>query len=252
MRCGRYQLSVGAAPVLTILVSIALGGCDGDRQPRGVPSASAWKPPDAQQSEVERGGGAGKSVEGEADDPHAGRQMDGDDPHAGLDMGGQGGADPHAGLDMGGQGGADPHAGLDMGEDDPAMAALQPPDPDRKIDDSKFLRGTIRADAKLAAGIKSGAVLFLSAVPIDPTSGEVLGAPVAVARLDVDKLPMPFELTERDAMAAGTRFEGDVMISAWVDGDGEARTKEPGDVEGRVRARIPARSVELVLDTALR
>jgi hypothetical protein len=185
-------------------------------------------------------------------DPHAGMQMEGDgaDPHAGLDMGGQG-ADPHAGLDMGGQG-ADPHAGLDMGEEDPAMAALQPPDPDRKIDETKFLRGTIRADAKLAGGIKSGAVMFLSAVPIEPSTGEVLGAPVAVARLDVDKLPMPFELTERNAMAAGTRFEGDVMITAWIDGDREARTKEPGDVEGRLRARIPSGKLELVLDTALR
>jgi hypothetical protein len=254
VRCGRYPLSVGAAPALAILLSIGASGCEGDRQPRGVPSASAWKPPEAQPSEVDPRIAAGPSDAG-GGDPHAGMQMEGGgaDPHAGLDMGGQGGADPHAGLDMGGQGGADPHAGLDMeGEEDPEMAALQPPDPDRKIDDKKFLRGTIRADAKLAGSIKSGAVMFLSAVPIEPTTGEVLGAPVAVARLDVGKLPVPFELTERNAMAAGTRFEGDVMITAWVDGDGEARTKEPGDVEGRVRARIPARNIDLVLDTALR
>jgi hypothetical protein len=212
---------------------------------------SAWKAPEAQPSQVDRGVAAAPSDAGMGD-PHAGMQMEGGgaDPHAGLDMGGQG-ADPHAGLDMGGQG-ADPHAGLDMGEEDPAMAALQPPDPDRKIDETKFLRGTIRADTKVAGGIKSGAVMFLSAVPIEPSTGEVLGAPVAVARLDVDKLPMPFELTERNAMAAGTRFEGDVMITAWIDGDGEARTKEPGDVEGRLRARIPSGKLDLVLDTALR
>ncbi len=262
MRCPRYDLSVSAAPVLTILIPILLApsGCDSDGQPRGVPSASAWKAPDAVKSEVDRRGGASADQPGagppSGDDPHAGMQMDGADPHAGLDMGGQGGGqDPHAGLDMGGggQGGQDPHAGLDMGgEEDPAMAAMQPPDPDRKIDASKFLRGTIRADAKMAAGIKSGAVLFLSAVPVDPATGEVLGAPVAVARLDVGKLPMRFELTERDAMAAGTRFEGDVLITAWIDGDGEARTKEPGDVEGRLRARVPAKGLDLILDTALR
>ena len=245
MRCARFELSVSAAPVLTILVPILLAqsGCDRDTEPRGLPSVSAWKSPEAKQSEVDRGGGPSAEQPGAgqpgADDPHAGMQMEGSDPHAGLDMGGQGGADPHAGLDMG-------------GAEDPAMAAMQPPDPDRKIDASKFLRGTIRADAKVAAGIDSGAVLFLSAVPVDPATGEVLGAPVAVARLEVGKLPMRFELTERDAMAAGTRFEGDVLITAWVDGDGEARTKEPGDVEGRLRARVPARGLDLVLDTALR
>jgi hypothetical protein len=53
-------------------------------------------------------------------------------------------------------------------------------------------------------------------------------------------------------MAAGTRFDGDVVITARVDGDGEARTKEPGDVEGRVQARVPAKDLDLVLDTALR
>jgi hypothetical protein len=249
-----------ATPRLLLLTSnlaaLALVcGCDrdsGDR--RGVPPASAWKPPAAEVSEVE--GQAGRASEPDTD-PHAGIATGSvDDPHAGLDMGGRAG-DPHASL----TGDQDPHAGLDLdgvgvpsgdGGVDPAMAGMSPPDPDRPIDPSKFLRGSIRASAEIEAAIKPGAVLFLSAWPVAPATGEVLGSPVAVAKLAVGKFPMPFDLSERDGMVDGTRFDGDVLLTARVDGDGEARTKEPGDVEGRMRARIPASGLDLVLDTALR
>jgi hypothetical protein len=251
--------------MLLLPALLAASACQREDDPRGTPPPSAWKPPPAESGAVGTGGAGKQSGEPSgtsegSGDPHAGLDMGGaGDPHAGLDMGGAG--DPHAGLDMGQSeahssptGDQDPHANLDMGsgDTDPQMAAMEPPDPDRKIDESKFLRGNIRADAKVAGSVRAGAVLFLSAWPVDPNTGEVLGAPVAVGKLTVDKLPMAFELSERDAMAAGTRFEGDVIISARVDGDGEARTKEPGDVEGRLQARIPAKGLDLVLDTALR
>jgi hypothetical protein len=251
-------------PLLLALATVA--GCDKGGDKRGMPSSQAWKPPAPQASEVDQTGGAagrsrgGSHGAGDSDDQAPG---DGVDQGAGEDAaaGEEGGADPHAGMQL--DGGTDPHAGLDMsggeaegeaagGEEDPKMASIESPDPDRPIDANKYLRGTIRADAKVAAGIRPGAVLFLSARPIDPASGEVTGSPVAVARLDVSELPMPFELSERDAMAAGTRFEGDVLISARIDGDAEARTREPGDVEGQLRAHIPARGLDLVLDSLLR
>jgi hypothetical protein len=229
---------------LVLVMPAAAVGCDrrGDER-RGLPPASAWKAPAAQASQIE---GAGRP-EGE----EAGEEAGSADPHAGLDMGREG--DPHASP----TGDQDPHANLDMGDGggegaDPDMAGLKAPDPDRPIDESKFLRGTIRVGKDISAAIRPGSVLFLSARPIDPATGETLGAPLAVAKLAVDKLPMPFELTERDMMVGGTRFEGEVLISARVDGDGEARTKEPGDVEGRMRTRIPAKGLDLVLDTALR
>jgi hypothetical protein len=234
VRCARSRLLV--------LSTLAAAACQssGDA-PRGMPPPSAWKPPTPQPSVVEPGAG-GRAQSG--DDP---RVAPSDDPHAGLDMA-SGQSDPHASA----TGDQDPHAGLDMGEEDPAMAGMEAPDPNRPIDPNKFLRGVIRAGKDMEAGIRPGAVLFLSAWPIEPTTGEVLGSPVAVAKMDIQKLPMKFELSERDVMVAGTRFEGEVLISARVDGDGEARTKEPGDVEGRMRARIPAKDLDLVLDTALR
>jgi hypothetical protein len=132
------------------------------------------------------------------------------------------------------------------------MAALQPPDPSRPIDRSKALRGTIQATSETKALIKPGAVIFISVKPIDVTSGEVIGSPLAVDRVDVTSLPMKFSLDESKAMSSGTTFDGDVVIIARVDGDREARTKEPGDIEGSVRAKIPAENLTIQLDTVLR
>ncbi len=164
------------------------------------------------------------------------------DPHAGLAME----ANPHAGLDMAEE---DPHAGVDMS--DPAMAGMIPPDPGRTIDTSQFLEGTIVATDKTKSFIKPGAIIFLSVRQIEPVTGDVISTPVAVARLDVNELPIPFHLSEANAMSAGTNFKGTVQISARVDSDGEARSRTPGDVEGTVRATIPAAGLTLTLDSIL-
>jgi hypothetical protein len=132
------------------------------------------------------------------------------------------------------------------------MAGLSPPDPAQPVDRSKFLRGKIVATDATRAMIKPGAILFLSVRPIEPTSGEVVGSPLAVDRIDVASLPLEFALDGGKAMSAGTAFEGDVVIVARIDGDGEAKTKEPGDVEGTLRAKIPADNLTLELDTVLR
>jgi hypothetical protein len=229
------------------MFAIALAsGCE-DSGPRRLPPASKWSAPAPQPSRV--GAAAQRTTGRDAEpharpglgDPHAGLDMN--DPHAGVDMN-----DPHAGLDMN-----DPHAGVDMsGEVDPAMAGMEAPDPDRPIDRSKFLRGRIRAGGGAAGAVKPGAILFLSAWPVDPATGELLGAPVAVDKLVIEKLPVAFQLDESHMMVRGTRFDGDVMLTARVDGDGEARTKEPGDVEGQVKTRVPAEEIDLVLDTVLR
>lgn len=228
--------------ILALLATLPLASACDDGGMR-VPPAAQWKPPEVEPSVVgtEASGAAAR-------DPHAGASRrasraphDGDGPHR---TPGEDEDDPHAGLDI-----DDPHAGLDMEEDD--LGGLEPPDPDRPIDATKFLRGRIRAGAK-AGAIGPGAVVFLSAWPIDTATGEVLGSPLAVEKLTADKLPVEFRLDERNMMVKGTQFAGDVLVTARVDQDGEARTKQPGDVEGRVRARIPAEELDLVLDTVLR
>jgi hypothetical protein len=221
-----------------VIAALALAGCGSSKKDseRGLPPADDWQAPQASPSSSNPGA-----------DPHAGLNMGGaNDPHAGLNMGGAN--DPHAGLNMGGP--DDPHAGLDMGGANAGLPGA-PPDPNRTIDPSKFLRGRIEATEKTAGMVKSGAVLFISVRPVEPTTGEVMGAPLAVDRIDISSLPVPFELTEANMMVAGTQFQGDVAVIARVDSDGDAMSKSPGDIEGRVQAKIPAGDLVLKLDTVL-
>lgn len=192
-------------------------------------------------------GTAGDRVLSAPADPHAGLNMGAAaDPHAGLDMGGA--ADPHAGLNMGGA--SDPHAGLDMGEGG-NPGGLQAPDPNRAVDPSKFLKGSISTAKNTAGLVKPGAIIFVSVRPINKATGESLGSPLAVERFDIQSLPVEFHLTGAHTMVAGTAFEGDVMVYARVDSDGEASSKLAGDVEGSVMASIPAEGLSLVLDTVV-
>lgn len=199
-----------------------VAGCDKrrDRPDQGMPPATDWQAPVVAPSAV-----AGDSPHGGMGNPHEG-------------MGNPHGGDPHAGL------GADPHAGM-------AMGGMQPPDPAQPVDPAKFLKGQVRATGKTAKLVKPGSILFLSVRPVDPATGEVTGAPLAVDRIDIQKLPVAFHLNQANSMVAGTRFAGPVLISARVDQDGEASSKQPGDVEGKVQATIPAADIELVLDTVL-
>jgi hypothetical protein len=125
---------------------------------------------------------------------------------------------------------------------------LPPPDPERAVDPEKFLRGTLKPTAATKARVPPGAVIFLSVKRADPATGQPTGASLAVKRLQLSAWPLWFELTGADAMIGGTAFDGDVVITAWSDQDQDAIGKQPGDVQGQVRAKIPARDLELVLD----
>ena len=52
-------------------------------------------------------------------------------------------------------------------------------------------------------------------------------------------------------MPGGTGFAGDVVVTARYDQDGDALSKQPGDVSGEVKATIPADKLDLALDTVL-
>lgn len=136
----------------------------------------------------------------------------------------------------------DPHAGLDLG------LGTQPA---AEVDPTMFLKGDIVATAKTKKLVEPGAILFLMVKPVNPVSGEIIGNTMAVDRLDIAQLPIPFELTGAHAMMMGTVFEGDVVIIARIDQDGEARTKQPGDIEGSVVTKIPADKITLELDTVI-
>ena len=166
-------------------------------------------------------------------------------PHTGLDMGGDGDpSNPHAGLDMGG---GNPHTG---GGTDVTKLGLSAPDPDRPIDPSHRIAGTITVDAKAKAQVQSGTSVFL-VVKRAGADGQPSGPPLAVDKLTWSGDGMAFELTEEQAMVAGTDLAGDVVVMARYDQDSDALSKQPGDVTGQVKVKIPADHVVLVLDTVL-
>ncbi|MBL4637652.1 MAG: hypothetical protein JKY56_27605 [Kofleriaceae bacterium] len=221
---------------VTLLACLPLLSCGSDEQDSGaeLPVAKSWTGSEVAVQPV--GKHQGLDI-GLPDDPHAG---------LGLDMGA--GSDPHAGLGLGLGGDSDPHAGLDLGMGSVAGLGLKAPDPDRQVDDSQFLSGSLSIAAELKNAVSDG-VLFLSVRPVNKLTGESLGSPLAVEILDLSSFPIEFRLSGAQTMVAGTEFVGDVLIYARIDQDREASTSTPGDVEGSVRATIPASGLRLVLDT---
>jgi hypothetical protein len=214
----------------------AVAACEKKNETTGLPPATQWKAGDPGAPP----GGVAKPA----------------DPHAGLDMGAAGAAaDPHAGVDMGGGmggGAADPHAGVDMGGGmGGGMGGAAGPDPSRPVNPNIYLRGKITVSPKVKDKVAAGGAVFLSVKRPDPSTGEGVGMPLAVAKLDLNPTGFAFDLTERDAMMSGTELSGEVVIMARYDQDSDAFTKQPGDVTGKVRATVPAKDLMLVLDSVL-
>lgn len=160
-------------------------------------------------------------------------------------------SNPHAGLDMGGDP-SDPHAGLDMGGGgtDVTKLGLAAPDPDRKIDPDHRVTGLVAVDTKAKDRVKPGTAVFLI-VKRAGAGGAPSGPPLAVDKLTWTAGGVPFELTDAEAMVAGTELSGDVVLMARYDQDSDALSKQPGDITGQVRVTIPADNVKLSLDTVL-
>ena len=217
---------------LAVLAAALLAACKRDAS-GGMPPVSEWKPPAPKPSVVE-GGRRGKGAKrGSAS--HA-LGADPNDPHAGIDMDqpeGEEGEEDGEGGPAGAEEAADDADENPHGDDEAQMAPRE-----------TLARGQIRTGGEAEAAVKPGSVLYVSAVPVGDDD-KPSGSAVAVERFEVSALPMPFELK-------GGRFQGDVLITAWTDADGEARTRQAGDAEGQVRARLPADGIDLVLDRVLK
>jgi hypothetical protein len=100
--------------------------------------------------------------------------------------------------------------------------------------------------------VQPGDTIFVVARKFDPANAPGTGTPLAVKKLTVAGWPLAFTLDSRDAMIAGTKIAGKVYVTARVDKDGDAITKNPGDVAGQSKAvDPPSKNVVVPLDTAL-
>lgn len=113
--------------------------------------------------------------------------------------------------------------------------------------DSPPIRGTVDVAPSLSGPLPSGAVLFVIA-----RTGAA-GPPLAVKRVPGPRFPFRFELGPDDRMIQAMPFVGPVQITARLDADGNATTREPGDLQGSAAGAYQPgdEDVRIVLDERL-
>jgi len=111
------------------------------------------------------------------------------------------------------------------------------------------ISGTIRVAPELEASLPAQGMLFVVARPF----GVNAGPPMAVLRIPSPHFPVSFEIGPEQVMIPSMRFEGNIGISARLDGDGNAMTRQPGDVQGATSEPLQpgASGVTIVLDQKL-
>jgi hypothetical protein len=98
--------------------------------------------------------------------------------------------------------------------------------------------------------VSPGDTFFL--VARGAAEGGAPGPVLAVKKLTAGAWPLAFQLDSRDAMMAGTSLKGKVVVNVRVDKDGDAMTKNPGDVTGVTKPiSPPMQKVVVTLDTLL-
>lgn len=92
------------------------------------------------------------------------------------------------------------------------------------------ITGTIELDPALIDSVKGNTTLYIVARRV----GQRM--PLAVKKLavrDAKMFPLKYALTAADAMVKGVPFNGQVTVEARIDQDGDAISKQPGDVIGQ-------------------
>jgi cytochrome c-type biogenesis protein CcmH len=131
------------------------------------------------------------------------------------------------------------------GQNTPAAGAPAAPSASAKIS------GKITLDPKLQANVDSNAALFIIARP----AGGAAGPPLAVRKIEKPVFPLSYSIGQENVMMQGTLFAGKINISVRLDKDGNAMTREAGNVLGDYRQNpvdVGSQSVDIVLDQVAR
>ena len=109
------------------------------------------------------------------------------------------------------------------------------------------IRGEVRVAEALREQLRPDAVLFIIA------RVGAAGPPLAVKRIRSPRFPLQFSIGPDDRMIATLPFQGALQLTARLDGDGDAISRDPGDLQGRADGTYPpgASNVTIVLDEAL-
>jgi hypothetical protein len=103
------------------------------------------------------------------------------------------------------------------------------------------IAGTISLAPELAGKVHPAGVIYVIA-----RNGP--GPPLAVARLQVESLPVRYRLSADNVMMPGAAFEGSMTVSARLDADGAVGQPQPGDVDGSsIEVSVGAQNADIVL-----
>jgi hypothetical protein len=123
--------------------------------------------------------------------------------------------------------------------------------PGGEFDPKTVLSGVIKVDGKVKDKIAAGDTIFVVARKYEE-GATAPGTPLAVQKLTAGAWPLKFALDQRDAMFAGTSMSGKIIVTVRVDKDGDAMTKNPGDVIGQSKpVEPPKKDVVVSLDKVM-
>ncbi len=105
------------------------------------------------------------------------------------------------------------------------------------------VQGTVNVDPTVGA-VPEGVLYIIVRV-----SGREAGPPLAVKPMPAE-VPVSFSITEADSMIPGTPLVGDLDIIARLDQDGDAFSRQEGDLEGRAGPVQVGATVSIVLRPA--
>ena len=109
------------------------------------------------------------------------------------------------------------------------------------------ISGKITVNAKLKDKIDNQAALFL----IARAAGSAAGPPLAVKKIDKPTFPLSYSLGQENVMMQGMPFAGKIGISARLDKDGNAMTREAGNLVGDYKknpVEVGSQNVDIILD----
>ncbi|MEE2789423.1 MAG: hypothetical protein VX589_18945 [Myxococcota bacterium] len=116
------------------------------------------------------------------------------------------------------------------------------------------LSGTIDLASGYASKVKSGSTLFII-VRRDAGEGKkgMLLAAKKIPVADAKNFPLNYSVTKADVMMRGTVLAGTVRVEARIDQDGDAISKQPGDIVGKAAQvfEVGAKGVNFTLDQTL-
>ena len=133
------------------------------------------------------------------------------------------------------------------GDEGTGAAARRSTPPEARSSSGEALRGTLVLAPELEDRVPAGAILFVIA-RVGST-----GPPSAVLRIRNPEFPLAFAIGPEHRMITQMPFAGPFTLSARVDADGNAMTRNPGDLQGAAEAtHAPgATGIEIVIDEVL-